>query len=139
MIQDEFSLEAIRRVPVAEGVLRALSFLFSEERIAALYEKHRGASYEREITFHTLVELMYSAVVEHQAVGNAAIESARNAGKLNVSDQATYGKIRRVRQSLSNALVCNSIEPLMEMFPDRIETRTPVCFTKYNVFGIDGK
>jgi len=139
MIQDEFSLEAIRRVPVAEGVLRALSFLFSEERIAALYEKHRGASYEREITFHTLVELMYSAVVEHQAVGNAAIESARNAGKLNVSDQATYGKIRRVRQSLSNALVCNSIEPLMEMFPDRIETRTPVCFTKYNVFCIDGK
>lgn len=139
MGQDEFSLEAMRRVPVAEGVLMALSFLFSEERMAALYEQHRGASYEREITFHTLVELMYSAVVEHEAVGNAAIQTARKSGKLTVSDQAAYGKIRRVRQSLSNALVCSSMEPLMEMFPDSIETRTPACFTKYNVFCIDGK
>ena len=36
MTRDEFSLEAIRRAPVAEGVLMALSVLFSEERIAAL-------------------------------------------------------------------------------------------------------
>ena len=80
MTQDEFSQEAIRRAPVAEGTLTALAVLFSEERIAALYERHRGASYEGVISFHSLVELMYSAVIEHKAVGSSAFQSARKTG-----------------------------------------------------------
>jgi hypothetical protein len=139
MTQDEFSAEAVRRVPVAEGVLSALAVLFSEERMAALYEQHRGASYESELSFHLIVELMYSAVIEHEAVGSSAFKAARAADKLGVSDQAAYGKIRRMRQSLSNALVCESMEPLMEMFPDTVKTRVPSCFNKYNVYCIDGK
>jgi hypothetical protein len=139
MTQDEFSVEAIRRVPVAEGVLSTLAVLFSEERMAALYERHRGASYEGDLTFHTVVELMYSAVIEHKAVGSEAFKAARTAEKLSVSDQAVYGKIRRIRQSLSNALVCDNMQPLMEMFPDSVKTRVPLCFNEYNVFGIDGK
>jgi hypothetical protein len=139
MTQDEFSQEAIRRAPVAEGTLTALAVLFSEERIAALYERHRGASYEGVISFHSLVELMYSAVIEHKAVGSSAFQSARKTGKLSVSDQAAYGKIRRVQQSLSNALVCDSMKPLMEMFPEVVETRVPACFSEHNVFCIDGK
>lgn len=139
MTQDEFSAEAVRRVPVAEGVLSALAVLFSEERMAALYEQHRGASYESGLSFHLIVELMCSAVVEHEAVGSSAFKAARAADKLGVSDQAAYGKIRRMRQSLSNALVCESMEPLMEMFPDTVKTRVPLCFNKYNVYCIDGK
>lgn len=139
MTQDEFSVEAIRRVPVAEGVLATLAVLFSEERMAALYERNRGASYEGDLSFHSVVELMYSAVIEHKAVGSEAFKAARAAEKLGVSDQAAYGKIRRIRQSLSNALVCESMQPLMEMFPDSVKTRVPLCFNKYNVFGIDGK
>lgn len=139
MTQDEFSVEAIRRVPVAEGVLATLAVLFSEERIAQLYERNRGSSYEDELSFHSIVQLMYSAVIEHKAIGSEALKAARAADKLSVTDQAAYGKIRRVRQSLSNALVCESIEPLMEMFPDSVKTRVPLCFNKYNVFGMDGK
>lgn len=139
MTQDEFSVEAVRRVPVAEGVLSTLAVLFSEERMAKLYEEHRGASYESGLSFHSVVELMYSAVVEHGAVGSAAFKAARAAEKLNVTDQAAYGKIRRIRQSLSNALVCESIQPLMEMFPDTVKTRVPLSFNKYNVYCIDGK
>jgi len=137
--QVEFCHEAIRRASVAEGVLSVLAVLFSEERIAALYDRHRGASYEGVISFHTLVELMYSAVIEHKAVGSSAFQSARNTGKLSVSDQAAYGKIRRAQKSLSNALVCDSMEPLMEMFPEVVETRVPACFCEHNVFCIDGK
>ncbi len=139
MTQDEFSVEAIRRVPVAEGVLATLAVLFSQERMAELYERNRGASYEGDLTFHSVVELMYSAVIEHNAVGSEAFKAARAAEKLNVSDQATYGKIRRIRQSLSNALVCESMQPLMEMFPDIVKTRVPLSFNDYNVFGMDGK
>jgi hypothetical protein len=106
MTQDEFSVEAIRRVPVAEGVLSTLAVLFSEKRMAALYENHRGASYENDLSFHSVVELMYSAVIEHEAGGSEAFKAARAADKIGVSDQAVYGKIRRMRQSLSNALVC---------------------------------
>jgi Transposase DDE domain len=139
MTQDEFSVEAIRRVPVAEGVLATLAVLFGQERMEALYERNRGASYEGDLTFHSVVELMYSAVIEHNAVGSEAFKAARAAEKLSVSDQATYGKIRRIRQSLSNALVCESMQPLMEMFPDIVKTRVPLCFNDYNVYGMDGK
>lgn len=78
MTQDEFSAEAIRRVPVAEGVLSSLAVLFSEERMASLYERHRGASYESELSFDSVVKLMYSAVIEHGAVGSAAFKAARS-------------------------------------------------------------
>lgn len=139
MAQDEFSVEAIRRVPVAEGVLATLAVLFSEERMAALYEQYRGASYERELSFHSVVKLMYSAVIEHEAVGSEAFKAARTADELTVTDQAAFGKIRRMRQSLSNALVCESMEPIMEMFPDSVKTRVPLCFNKFNVYCIDGK
>lgn len=139
MTQNEFSAEAVRRVPVAEGVLSALAVLFSEEWMAALYERHRGASYESELSFHLIKDLMCSAVIEHKSVGSSAFKAARAADKLGVSDQAAYGKIRRMRQSLSNALVCESMEPLIEMFPDSVKTRVPFCFNKYNVYCIDGK
>lgn len=139
MTHDEFSVEAIRRVPVAEGVLATLAVLFCEERIAALFERNRGSSYEDDLSFHSVVQLMYSAVIEHNAVGSQAFKAARSADKLTVSDQAAYGKIRRIRQSLSNALVCESMEPLMEMFPDSVKTRVPLCFNEYNVLGMDGK
>jgi hypothetical protein len=139
MIQDEFSAEALQRVPVATGVLSVLAVLFSEERMEALYEKHRGASYKAGLSFHTVVELMYSAVVEHSAVGSEAFKSARLANKMPVTDQAAYGKIRRMRQSLSHALLAESMAPLMEMFPNSVKTRVPQCFNKHNVYGIDGK
>ncbi len=139
MNQDEFSVEALRRVPVAEGVLSVLSFLFSEDRMSSLFEHHRGASYEGTLSFHTVVGLMYAAVVEHQAVGSQAFKAARTANQLPVSDQAAYGKIRRMRQSLSQALVCECIEPLLEMFPESVQTQVPKCFNQYHVYGIDGK
>jgi hypothetical protein len=139
MTQDEFSVEALQRVPVAAGVLSVLAVLFSQERMAALYEKHRGASYQAGLSFHTVVALMYSAVVEHNAVGSEAFKSARSANNMPVSDQAAYGKIRRMRQSLSHALLSESMAPLMEMFPNAVKTRVPPCFNKYNVYGIDGK
>lgn len=139
MTQDEFSVEAIRRVPVAEGVLSTLAILFSADRMAAFYEQHRGASYESELSFHSVVKLVYCAVIKHEAVGIAAFKAARLANELSVTDQAVYGKLRRVRKSLSNALVCESMKALMEMFPDSVKTRVPLCFNKYHVFCIDGK
>lgn len=139
MAQDEFSAEALRRVPVAEGVLSVLAVLFSEERMSALFDKFRGASYHRTLSFHKLVELMYSAVLEHQAVASQAFDSARNAKEMPVSDQAAYGKIRRMRQSLSHAILSESMAPLREMFPEIVKTGVPNCFNKYNVYGIDGK
>jgi hypothetical protein len=139
MTQEEFSVEALQRVPVAEGVLSVLAVLFSEERMSALFEKHRGASYQRTLSFHRLVQLMYSAVLEHNAVGSQAFDSARKANAMPVSDQAAYGKIGRMRQSLSHAIISESMAPLMEMFPECVKTRVPMCFNKYNVYGIDGK
>ena len=71
--------------------------------------------------------------------GQRCIQAGRTAKKLDVSDQAAYGKIRRLRQSLSNAIVFDRIVPLMEMFPDTVKIRVPACFNNYNVYCIDGK
>ena len=139
MNQDEFFVEGLRRVPVAEGVLSVLAVLFSEDRMSSLFEKHRGASYEGTLSFHTVVGLLYSAVLEHHAVGSQAFKAARSANQMPASDQAAYGKIRRMRQSLSHALISECMSPLMEMFPESVQTQVPRCFNKYNVYGIDGK
>ena len=139
MTQDEFVIEALRRVPVAEAMLSVFAIICSPQRMDDLFAKHRGRSYEDILSFHSLVELMTSAILEHDGVARPALIDARKHGQISVSDQAAYGKIRRMPAALSHALLSESIPALMELFPDSVTTRVPACFNKYHVYGIDGK
>lgn len=139
MTQDEFTVEALRRVPVAEAMLSVFALICSRQRMDELYAMHRGRSYQGLLSFHSLVELMMSAILEHNGVARPALLDSRKHGQLPVSDQAAYGKIRRMPTALSHALLSESIAALMELFPDRAITQVPACFNKYHVYGIDGK
>lgn len=139
MTRDEFAVEALRRLPVAEAILSVFAVICSQQRMDDLYSVHRGRSYQGLLSFHRLVELMTSAILEHDGVARPALLDSRKAGQLPVSDQAAYGKIRRMPTALSHALLSESIAALMELFPDRTITQVPACFNKYHVYGIDGK
>lgn len=139
MTHDEFTAEALRRVPVAEAMLLVFSNICSPPRMDEVFARHRGRSYQGLLSFHRLVELMTSAILEHNGVARPALLDSRKHGQLTVSDQAAYGKIRRMPAALSQALLSESIEPLMELFPDLVTTEVPACFNGYHVYGIDGK
>lgn len=139
MTQDEFTSEALLRLPVAASLLSVFAIICGEERMGEIFSKHRGRSYEDILSFKDVVKLMFSAVLEHNAVGRKAFLNAREHDQMPVTDQAAYGKIRRMPQSLSHALLHESIPALLEMFPDSVTTQVPSCFNGYNVYGIDGK
>jgi hypothetical protein len=139
MTQDEFTIETLRRLPVAASLLSVFAVICSEERMAKIFSQHRGRSYEDSLSFHDIVKLMFSAVLEHNAVGRKAFNNARKHDDLAVSNQAVYGKLRRMPQALSHALVHESIPSLLQMFPESVTTQVPACFNDYNIYGIDGK
>lgn len=139
MTQDEFTIEALRRLPVAASLLSVFAIICSEERMAKIFSEHRGRSYEDVLSFHGLVKLMFSAVLEHNAVGRKAFLNAREHDQMPVTDQACYGKIRRIPPTLSHALLHESIPALLELFPESVTTQVPSCFNNHNIYGIDGK
>jgi hypothetical protein len=139
MTQDEFTVEALRRLPVAASLLSVFAVICSEEKLEKIFSEHRGRSYQDILTFHDMVRLLFSAVLEHNAVGRKAFLNARKHGQMPVTDQGGYGKIRRVPSSLSHALLHESIAPLLEMFPESVTSQVPRCFNDHNIYGIDGK
>ena len=46
MTQDEFTIEALRRLPVAASLIAVSAIICSEERMAKIFSEHRGRSYE---------------------------------------------------------------------------------------------
>ena len=52
MTQDKFTIEALRRLPVAASLLAVSAIICSEERMAKIFSEHRGRSCEYILSFH---------------------------------------------------------------------------------------
>ena len=56
-----------------------------------------------------------------------------------VTDQAGYGKLRRLPIDVSHAFLVGCSLQLAELFPDEITSPMPECLMDWQVFGVDGK
>ena len=52
---DAFHLAALAKVPLADAALRLLDSVLDADGLARVFDEHRGAAYDRKITFATLV------------------------------------------------------------------------------------
>lgn len=139
MTQDEFNSKVLSKVPLAEAVLTALGHTFSEEFCETVYELNRGRGYTKEITFSDILCVVRSATLEHNSFAKPAIAVRRAQSLLNATDQAFFGKLRRLNPHVSESLVGQGTLRLLELFPDSIDTDVPKCFLNHDVICIDGK
>jgi Transposase DDE domain len=136
---DPFASALCSRLPLAELALRLLEAVSNDSFLQGVFERYRGRSYERVISFPTLVHLLADALVEHQASGRQSFQRAQQDGQLQASLSALYGKLGRVPLSLSQGLLLEGSCQLQELFPPAARTPLPASLASMNLIAFDGK
>lgn len=114
---DAFEQEILNRLPLAEATLRLWSRITHPEGLQAIFDTYRGASYQKALSFETIVHLIADALLEHQGSGHKAMQHALEQGSLGVSIRAAYAKLARLPISLSNGFLQEGTEQLKQVLP----------------------
>ncbi len=131
-----FDFEVYRRLPLADATLQMLRFVADAEFLAALFDQHRGRSYERQISFADLVHLLAGGLVVHGQSAHRTFQQAHEAGDLSATARAAYDKVARLPVGLSAALLTQVTArlrgllpaPGVEAVPDSVAAFTPLAF-----------
>ena len=113
-MSSSFDLEALRRLPLAESVMRLLNFGLADDLLDDVFAQHRGRSYKDVICFPEFVHLLADGLFEQKRSGHQIFQRAIDEGQVKVTLQALYGKLRRVPISLSLGLfdAVSAVPPL---------------------------
>lgn len=136
---DVFSREALRRLPLAEALMRCWQFALDEETVEGIFERHRGRSYQKVLSFSTIVHLTADALLEHGGSAHQAIRRSEQEGQLLASMEAVYAKLRRIPISLSNGFLWEGTRRLSELLPAPRRSPLPKSIRRLTVLITDGK
>src|SRR5882757_5865905 len=114
---DGFTKEALKRLPLAEATLRLFQYALDSETLEEIFQEHRGRSYQRFLSFETIVHLVGDSLLEHQGSGRQAFQRADELKLLPASIEAVYGKLRRLPISLSNGFLLTGSQRLQDLLP----------------------
>jgi hypothetical protein len=102
-MEAEFAREILTRVPLAEAVLSLWRWVADPLFLLSVFVRHRGAGYEKDISFGVLVQLVADALLEHHGSGRKSFERGCEQGLLTATPQAMYQKLGRMPLGLSEA------------------------------------
>src|SRR4051794_17393281 len=118
VVNVEFAREACGRLPLGEATLRLLDVVMEEEFLSGVFERRRGRSYEKVISFPTFVRLIAAPLLENHDSARQSFPGAQEAGVLEAPLPAAYGKLARLPICLSKGLLADASARLQEIFPD---------------------
>lgn len=127
------------KLPLAEAVVQVFGFVGTEARLQAIFDKHRGRCYDKQIRFPNLVTLVGDALLEHGGSGNQSFARGRETGTLEASKVAAYGKLGRLPVAVSQAFLAELSADLRELFPAPAHREPPPCLRAMNTITLDGK
>jgi hypothetical protein len=138
-MEAEFAREVLSRLPLAEAVLSLWRWVADPLFLLAVFARHRGLGYEKEIRFEVLVQLIADALLEHQGSGRKSFERGREQGLLTASVQAVYQKLGRVPLGLSEAWLAESTARLRPVYPEAARLPVSPALRGLEVIIVDGK
>ena len=137
---DAFERELMRRSPLAACVLEVSDYLFDDEVLLSLWERHRGRCYEDVLSFEDFLRLMRDALVRHGGSAHALFVELERDGKQPVDESNFYRKLARTPVGLSRALLRECTARLAGLMPDGFDAaELPACFDAFEVLVGDGK
>lgn len=136
---DRPSRKVLARMPLAEAALLLWSWVTCEDRLKSLWDRFRGACYEKIISFSSMVHLIADALLQHGGSGRRSFEKGIESGELEASLPAAYGKLRRLPIPLSQAFLSECSAALREAFPVWAEWELPKSLRAFHVVIFDGK
>lgn len=141
-MQQEFSLEVLKRLPLAEAVLRLWQWIDHTTTLDDLFDRNRGGGYQGDLKFSVMVNLIHDALLEFQGSGRKSFQHARQHNRMPVSDQAAYEKLRNLPATVSEAFLAESSDCLVELVPITEGAQRPDTaggLQEFSVVIFDGK
>lgn len=135
---DGFAREVLDRLPLAEAVMQLWGYVAAPDPLEATFQTHRGRSYENQLSFTTIVQLVADALLEYEGSGCKAMQRALEDDALPVSIQAAYGKLGRIPVSLSTGFFLDGTQRLSEV-AHAAKPSAPKSLRGFHRIVIDGK
>jgi hypothetical protein len=132
-------VDVCARMPLAEAALAMWRFVFNEQGLSGLWEAYRGRCYENIISFATMTHLVAEALLQYGGSGRRSFEKNREAGRLESSVQAAFGKLGRLPLPLSQGLLREGTAAVQELFPRCGLRQPPASLREFDVVVFDGK
>lgn len=134
MVMNAVIARCAEKSPITVMTRLALQHALDPAWVDELFERERGAQYQRELLFSTTVELMSLVAV---GLRPSVYAAARDYSDLSVSVQALYGKIKHVEPNLIRALVTGSAARLNDVLRPMVEGKAPLV-PGYRLRIVDG-
>ena len=136
----EFVREVADRLPLAEAVLSLFGWICDEQFLGEVFEKHRGRSYESQLTFATMVQLIADALMQHGGSGRQSFLRAEEAGELPTTIRSVYRKLGNLPIELSTGFFHEVSQRLQEIYPTQAaQNDVPKSLRRFAIFIHDGK
>jgi hypothetical protein len=134
----DFDLEASRRVPLADAVLRLLQYAIDKDFLGELFERERGSCFERDLPFDVFVNLIADALLGHQGSAHQTFRQARKDETLPTTVKSVYERLATIPCRIGASLLAQATRRL---------NRVGVCVVDplfrsvagYRVLAMDGK
>lgn len=134
-----FDLEVCRRLPLADATLKLVRFVLDDSFLAGVFTRHRGRTYEKAISFPTIVRLISDSLFGHRGSAHQNFKKSQQEDTLDASIQAVYGKLRRVPLPLSLGLFAEAAARLRLVAPLAPANPLPASLREFWCLAIDGK
>lgn len=135
---DGFSVEAIRRLPLAEAVMLLFRSVTDEDLLSSIWNEHRGRCYDRVISFPLIVHLISDALLTSKS-GRQSFQQNMQPGILEASVQAAYQKLAHLPIAVSEAFLERSTAMLRKTFPEWSAWQRPKSLHEFRIVTYDGK
>jgi hypothetical protein len=136
----EFVREVANRLPLAEAVLSLFGWICDEPFLRGVFEKHRGRSYESQLTFATMVQLIADALMQHGGSGRQSFLRAEEAGELPTTIRSVYRKLGNLPIELSTGFFHEVSQRLQEIYPTQTaQNDVPKSLQRFAICIHDGK
>jgi len=127
------------KVPLAEATWLLWNQVLPDDTLNALFDTHRGSCYQRAFTFANLVHLVNDALCQHGGRAKQTLIRHDQSEQCPASEQAFYGKLRRMPIDLSEAFLADGSNRLRLWLPKRPYTEVPRSLCDFRILVMDGK
>jgi hypothetical protein len=139
----DFDREVLSRLPLAEAVLSLWQFICDDPSLDDLYDRHRGRTYQKKITFPLMAQLVRDALLEPDGSGHKSFRQAQQDGTLDAVLSSTYDKLAHLPSAVSEAFLAEGADRLRQVFPAAevaaLDDPIPPALRDFEVLILDGK
>jgi hypothetical protein len=132
--------QVLGQVPLAEAFWLLWNEVLPDDGLNQHFDRHRGRCYTLDFSFSDLVHLVCDALCQHRGRVHPTLTRHAESEICPASEQAFYGKLRRMPFAVSDELVPWAAERLQPWLPANTIAKTlPTSFSGLRVLAFDSR